>query len=207
MATLQRIINNWVYGAAPAAIVLAALIPLIATNWPLALTMVYIQQLPLYMLHQLEEHDDDRFRKFFNLTLGKGQELLSRQAVFLINVPGVWGVILMSLYLSVSSSIGFGMIAAYLTFVNALIHIVHAIVFRAYNPGTITAVTLFIPVGGWTIYAVSQVLADPLPWNLLGLVIAILIHAAIIIHVKVRGLRIPTRPRQRQGNAEHLSAL
>ena len=53
--------------------------------------------LPLYMVHQYEEHDGDRFRHHFNRTIGQGREVLSPLVVFLANVPGVWGVIGLSL--------------------------------------------------------------------------------------------------------------
>ena len=79
--------------------------------------------MPIYLLHQYEEHDNDRFRLFFNATIGKGQDILSPDAVFITNVPGVWGVIGLTLYLASAVHIGFSLIAVYLVIVLSLIHI------------------------------------------------------------------------------------
>ena len=44
------------------------------------------------MLHQYEEHDNDRFRIFMNRILAGGHDALTHPAVFIINVPGVWAL-------------------------------------------------------------------------------------------------------------------
>lgn len=84
---LNRLIYNWVYGGFLAGLLLVALSPLIISHWPAALTTTFFC-LPAYMLHQYEEHDKDRFRIFVNRMLGNGREVLTRRAVFLINVLG-----------------------------------------------------------------------------------------------------------------------
>jgi uncharacterized membrane protein len=95
--------------------------------------------LPAYMVHQCEEHDHDRFRLFFNETIGNGFDVLSPRAVFITNVPGVWGVIAPSLYGAVWLNLGWAL--------TAVVHIVHAVLFRRYNPGLVTALVLFLPLG------------------------------------------------------------
>ena len=146
---LQRLISYWVYGGVLSAILLLVLAPLLLADWvaPFAATFLH---LPAYMIHQYEEHDQDRFRLFFNETIGRGNDVLSPLAVFVINVPGVWGVIALSLYGAVALNLGWALIAVYLVLVNALVHIVHAIVFRRYNPGLTTATVVFLPLGGFT---------------------------------------------------------
>ena len=194
MATLDRLYRFWVYGGALAALPLAALIPLLAENWSLPMLLVYAH-LPIYMLHQLEEHDDDSFRRFFNKSLGRGYEALTPFAVFLINVPGVWGVIISSLYLAIYVSPGFGMIAAYLVVINAVVHILQAVALRAYNPGLGTAALVFLPVGMVTLLVLTPTTPTPLVWHLVGLAAAIAIHAAIMVHVKLRLRRLAgTKP-------------
>src|SRR5690606_30897735 len=101
---------NWVYAGLVAALFLLALAPLLATVLSLPLLAVYLH-LPVYMLHQIEEHVRDRFRRFFNRWIGLGREVLTPGAVVLINVPGVWGVTLASLYLAAFVGIGLGLIA------------------------------------------------------------------------------------------------
>ncbi len=98
-------------------------------SWPLALVVTFIL-LPVYMFHQYEENDNDRFRQFFNQTIGQGKDVLSPWVVFLTNVPGVWGVIGLSLFLShcehricVDHRLP--------CVVNAIVHIAYAVIFAA----------------------------------------------------------------------------
>lgn len=176
---------NWVYAGLVAAILLLALAPVLATALDLALFAVYLH-LPVYMLHQVEEHVRDRFRRFFNRWIGLGTEVLTPGAVVLINVPGVWGVTLVALYLAAFVEIGLGLIATYLVLVNALTHVGAAIAFRRYNPGLGTAVLLFLPFGAWALWAID---AQPgVGWtdHAIGLGIAIAIHAGIMVWVRSR---------------------
>lgn len=138
------------------------------------------------MLHQYEEHDNDRFRLLFNRTIGGGQEVLSHQAVFVINVPGVWGIIAASFYLASYVSLGYGLIAVYLTLVNAIVHIGAAAVTRYYNPGLGTAVFLFLPVGIFGLRELQRTGEVGWEYHLLGLLVAIGIHVAIVAYVQVK---------------------
>jgi hypothetical protein len=176
---IQRLINFWVYGGFLAAFLLLGLLPFIAKTWDLALLLIFLQ-LPAYMLHQLEEHDDDRFRHFVNQILGNGREILSRTAVFVINVPGVWGVNLLSILLAGYVDVGFGLIGIYLTFVNALVHLAQAIRLRIYNPGLITALVIFLPLGGFALWRFRHIAFS---YHLLGAGIALLIHLLIVAYV------------------------
>lgn len=83
--------------------------PIFASGWPLVLTAAFLQ-LPVYMLHQFEEQDDDCSRRYFNAILGDGYEVLSPTAVWIVNVPGVWGVYVVSLFLAWAVDPGFGLI-------------------------------------------------------------------------------------------------
>jgi hypothetical protein len=167
---------------------LLVLLPEFARHWSLALLAVFLQ-LPVYMLHQLEEHDNDRFRLFVNTMVGGGREVLTPLAVFVINVPGVWGVITVSFYLAAYVSIGYGLIAVYLTMVNAVVHLTYSVVFRAYNPGVATALLLFLPASVFGIVTLRQTGQIELYHHLLGILIAIAIHVAIVVHVKTRAIK------------------
>jgi hypothetical protein len=186
---LHRLVVNWVYGGTLAGLLLFALAPLITSSWSVALGTTFLL-LPAYMVHQYEEHDDDRFRRFVNETIGQGRDVLSPRAVFVINVPGVWGVIAASLYLAAAVNIGFALVAAYLTIVNAAVHVMPALIRRRYNPGTVTALVLFVPLGTLCLWRVQLAGGGTVAYHLFGLVTAIGIHAAIVIHV--------LRERQRQ---------
>lgn len=180
---IERLISNWVYGSALFALFLLALAPLMLHTYPGTVFAVFLT-LPAYMLHQWEEHDGDRFRLFINNTIGKGRQALSPLDVFLINVPGVWGVITLSVWLAATVNPGYGFIAVYLLLVNALAHLVQAILMRCYNPGTITAAILFLPLGayaGWLLHPTSHTLS----YNLFGLASAIAIHLVILLRVRI----------------------
>ena len=180
---LHRLINNWVYSRDLAGVLLLLLAPILVSDWPLVLIATFLH-LPAYMLHQLEEHDDDRFRHFVNATIGKGRDVLSPTAVFIINVPGVWGVAALSLYLATKVNCGFALIVVYLVVVNAVFHIVPAVILRIYNPGLVSAVLLFIPLGAGSLWLVQQAGGGTLAYHALGLLAAVAIHAAILVHVR-----------------------
>lgn len=179
---LGRLIANWVYGGFLAGLLLLLLAPVLVRSWPAPLGLTFLC-LPVYMLHQYEEHDNDRFRQFVNQRIGKGRDVLTPLAVFVINVPGVWGIIGTSLLLATAVRIGFGLIALYLVLVNGLIHIIDALISRSYNPGLGTAIVLFLPLGGYGIAVIQRAGGASVSMHLIGLLAAIGIHAAIIVHV------------------------
>lgn len=181
----SRLTHDWVYGGFLSGILILALLPAFSRHWSSALFAVFLQ-LPIYMLHQFEEHDNDRFRLFVNKTVGGGHEVLSHRAVFMINVPGVWGVIAVSFYLAAYVSPGYGLIAVYLTLVNSIVHIVPSAILRMYNPGLATAVFLFLPASLFAIVTLQH--TGQIDWyhHLLGILIAVGIHVAIVAYIKTR---------------------
>ncbi len=189
---IQRLIDNWVYGGFLAGLLLLGLFAVIGREWSTAFWLVALQ-LPLYMLHQFEEHDADRFRLFVNRLMGDGRDILTKQAVFVINVPGVWGVNFAAVALAALVDLGFGLIAIWLTLVNGIVHVVQAAALRRYNPGLVTAILLFLPAGlagVWVLHAAGH---GPAGWQILGFAVAAAIHAAIIVHVRRRMKGVPAR--------------
>ncbi|MGH9605897.1 MAG: HXXEE domain-containing protein [Terracidiphilus sp.] len=178
---MNRLIVSWVYGGFLAGLLLLALTPVFVRGWAPALVATYLC-LPAYMVHQYEEHDKDRFREFLNRSL-KGKGYLSPLAVFIINVPGVWGVVAVSLWLAVRVNVGFGLIAAYLLLVNGAVHFIHGLIFRKYNPGLITALVIFVPLGAWCMAAIQQAGGGTAWMHAAGALVAVGIHVAIIVHV------------------------
>jgi hypothetical protein len=180
-----RLFGNWVYGGTLSGVLLLALLPLLTAGWPETLRLTFLF-LPLYMLHQYEEHDADRFRLFFNASIGGGREVLTLAAVFVINVPGVWGVIALATYLSAWVAQGFGLIAVYLAVINALAHVGQAVLLRRYNPGLVTAMAVFLPVGVYTIDRFDAAGAGGWAWQAAGIGSAVAIHLAIVGYAKGR---------------------
>ncbi|HEY6369229.1 MAG TPA: hypothetical protein VIX37_01505 [Candidatus Sulfotelmatobacter sp.] len=115
-----RLIANWVYGGFLAGPLLLLLAPVLVDSGSAPLLATFLC-LPVYMVHQYEEHDNDRFRQFVNQRIGKG-EVLSPLAVFIINVPGVWGIVGISLALAATVGVGFDLITVYVIVVNGVVH-------------------------------------------------------------------------------------
>ncbi len=181
--------ENWSRAGLPAGVLLLAVSPFLYRGLTLPLFLVFLQ-LPIYLLHQYEEHARGAFRAYINHELGGDRDALTDTAIFWINVPGVWGVDLLVLYLAAYISPALGLIAVYLTVLNAFLHLGMAIVMRRYNPGLWTSLVLFLPVGGYALYLLSQLPEATLSAHLLGLGIAILIHALIVVLIRARLARL-----------------
>jgi hypothetical protein len=176
---------QWPYAALFAAGFLGALAPFVFRYAGMPLGLIYLQ-LPIYMLHQYEEHAGDRFRLWFNAMLGNGRNLLTPIATFWINSLLVWLLDMVALYLACFVSLPLGLMAFYLPMLNAFGHIVPAIIKRKYNPGLITSIFVFLPVGVVSTYFVSRSAGCDLRDHLLALGVAIAVHGTIIAHVRRR---------------------
>jgi hypothetical protein len=126
-------------------LLLLTLAPIFDLRDNLFLLLIYLHT-PVYMLHQVEEHTSDRFREFVNQRMFHGVDALNSTSILVINLPGVWGVTILSLYAAVFIALGWGLPAVYLVAVNALVHIAGAAASRGYNPGLWTAIALFLPL-------------------------------------------------------------
>ena len=176
---------QWPYAALFTAGFLGVLAPFVFRYAGIPLALVYLQ-LPIYMLHQYEEHAGDRFRLWVNNMIGHGRDVLTPIATFWINSLLVWLLDLVALYLACFVDLSLGLIAIYLPMLNAIGHIVPAIIKRQYNPGLVTGVTIFLPVGVLSTYLVSRAAGSHLQDHLLALGVAIAVHGIIIAHVRRR---------------------
>ena len=176
---------QWPYAALFTAAFLGVLAPLVFRYAGMPLGLVYLQ-LPIYMLHQYEEHAGDRFRRWVNNMLGHGREVLTPIATFWINSLLVWLLDLVALYLACFVDLSLGLIAIYLPMLNAFGHIVPAILKKQYNPGLVTSIVIFLPVGVLSTYVVSRAAGCNLQDHLLALGVAIAVHGTIIAHVRRR---------------------
>ncbi len=173
-------VAQWSRAALPGAVIILALLPLLATdeNRPLILLVTL---LPLYMIHQYEEHAHGRFMAFFNRVIGHGYDVLTPRGIFWINIAGVWALFLATFYLARFVALGFALVPIYLTLVNALLHIGPGLRLRGYNPGLGTALVLFVPWGGYLLVSFNGLIADRLLANAIGLVAAIAVHVVVIV--------------------------
>jgi hypothetical protein len=113
---------------------------------------------PMYMLHQFEEHGFDLLGRRYHFieamcqTLGysgSGPDCPADPAFILaVNITAVWAAGPVAGVLSERRP--FAGIALWgLPLVNALGHIVPGLLHGAYNPGVVTSVVLFLPLGIW----------------------------------------------------------
>lgn len=177
---MRRFTESWVYGGTAAAgmlcLIALGLFHLIGAT----LSAVFLL-MPAYMLHQFEEHFDDRFRRFVDQAIGQGRPVLTRQDIFLINVPGVWGLFAGAFALSATLALGYGLIPAYCALINVFMHVAPAIKMRRYNPGLISALLLLLPSSTWAITLLSQAEGVTGQHHLLGIGLGIAIHAGIMV--------------------------
>jgi hypothetical protein len=183
---LERLQKNWVYGGFLAGFMLLALTPLLLGGWDGAATLAFLA-LPVYMLHQYEEHDDDRFHRFVVEHLGHGRDVLPTPAIFLINIVGVWVLMVVVLWLARVANPGFGVVAGYLLLVNAFVHVVAGVALRGYNPGLATGVVFFVPLG------VAILASSPagFGFHLFGLALVVGLHVAIVVNARRKLGRAP----------------
>ena len=176
-------IQSWSRVGLPLSIILLLLSPFLLKGIGVILFLVFLQ-LPVYMFHQYEEHAHGRFRDFINQMIGGGKPILSDTAIFWINILLVWVLDLCILYVAVYWNSSLGLIAAYLTLVNGLSHVIVAIVQRRYNPGLWTSIVLFLPFGGASIVILTMATQAAILYQVVGLVSAIVVHAIILIYIR-----------------------
>jgi hypothetical protein len=184
---MDWLVGQWQWPAACmfAACAMLLLMPVWIATMGTALALVALQ-LPLYMVHEWEEHTADRFRKYVNQNIAGGYDALTRPAAFWINAIGVWGLELVSLYLACFVKLSFGLIALYLPLVNALIHIGQAVMRREYNPGLWTSLALFVPISGWGLYVVSTQSAATWVGHAVDAGIVVVVHLGLVIYMVLR---------------------
>jgi len=181
-----RLTENWVYGGFLAGLLLLVLFPVITIGWISQEYLAFLV-LPVYMLHQFEEHNGDRFRIFFNQTIGKGYPVLSKSAVFIINIIGVWFVLAIAYLAMRFLSAGWGIVAIYLISINSAAHIIPFFIERRYNPGLITACIMFVPLSVYYSWTQDQISIEQ---NAIGFAIAFGIHALIMIYARAQYQRL-----------------
>lgn len=187
-------LDNWSRMALPAAALMLCSLPvfLTANNAPLVLAYAL---LPIYMVHQYEEHAHGGFVRFVNETMGEGREVLTKVSAFWINVLDVWLLFLVSYLLAKYVALGFALMPVYLTLINGITHIVAGVALRRYNPGLITSLALFLPLGLFLLAYVGAVIRHDLLFNTVGVLAGVAGHAVIIAYALSRRNRLRHVPR------------
>jgi hypothetical protein len=173
---------NWARMSLPFAVIMLCSLPIFLTAKNMSLILLYTL-LPVYMIHQYEEHAHGRFVEFFYSTIGKGHDLLlTKVSAFWINILEVWVLFLVSFYLSKYVAISIALVPVYATVFNGATHITASIALRRYNPGLYTALLLFLPWGIFLLIHFSGITRASLAWNGIGLLAGIVLHAVIVVY-------------------------
>jgi len=167
---------------------LAAMLPQIGVMY-----FLIAMTLPLYMVHQFEEHYQNRFCLMLNKLLGKGRVVLTPAATFIINSLLVWGLCLASIALGFFVNPLLGLSAVYLIVLNGILHCLQAIRFGFVNPGLITSIVLFLPFGGYTIFVLSKLPDNCWQYQVIGISMGVLGHVVILVKVGVEILNMKPR--------------
>ena len=171
-------LHNWSRAALPMAVVLLALAPLLLDALGLAVWLVYLQ-LPVYMLHQYEEHANGAFKAAVNGMRTDGREPFTDTNLLWINVGLVWGTFIVLLYAARYIDLALGLVAPYGMLLNGLLHTRVALARRRTNPGLWTSLVLFLPVGAGSIYWIGQLAGASMGEHLLGLAGGIGLHLIV----------------------------
>lgn len=182
--------RHWVSLALVLGLLLLLPLPILIyqLKWNPYLVLVYLQT-PIYMLHQVEEHTRDRLRTFLNRQIFHGIEAVTPVAVLWVNIPGVWAITFASTFLAAFVAPGWGLVGVYLIAVNGAAHLVWWVRLRMYNPGLWTGILFFVPLSVFSIWKSAGTGAT---WenHLVGLAVAIGIHAWFMIHTQHRARRL-----------------
>ncbi|WP_077329776.1 HXXEE domain-containing protein [Virgibacillus siamensis] len=114
-------------------------------------------QVPIYMLHQFEEHGTGKFKLWINHVIfnSKEKEVLTNEHLFWINAPLTW--VLFPLFAALSSiHPSFALWIIMTSILNSALHIGATAVQRKYNPGFWASLVLNMPSGIFVIYLMQQ---------------------------------------------------
>jgi hypothetical protein len=175
--------KNWARLCIILSIIVVVIILLVVKTNNILLFLIWIQ-IPIYLLHQFEEHSwPGGFKKFVNTEIFHvevGEYPLNDTNIFWINVPIIW--VLMPIFASLSYiNLFFGLWIPYFAVFNSLTHVIGAVVKRKYNPGLFVSLVLGIPVAVYTLWLFYSFVNVPLIITLLSILAVLLLHLAIII--------------------------
>ncbi len=183
--------THWSRAGLPLAMVLLLIAPVVRRGMGRAPFLVYLQ-LPVYMLHQYEEHAHGAFKADANRSLRPRGRRLTDRKIFWVNILGVWGVDVCALYLARYTKPANGLVAPYLAVVNGLAHTGRAIKERRYNPGLWTSLLLLLPIGSSSAYAIARISPAARGAQVRGLGASILLHVLVAFSILQGGRERPS---------------
>lgn len=156
---LSLIYKNWpVYGFVAGILIILILI---FTGEKINFTKsLLILQVSFLMFHQFEEYVfPGGFQNFFNEEiLNKSLKIkiqLSNSGILIVNVLFGWTFYIISAVIA-ESALWFSAGIVAITIINGVLHSAAALVKRKYNPGLITGIVFFIPLGVYFFYNIRS---------------------------------------------------
>jgi Protein of unknown function with HXXEE motif len=178
--------KNWAKLSVVLAIIVTILIIVLVKPENIVLFLIWIQ-IPIYLLHQFEEHSWNGFKNYINKKVFKVQEgdfPLNDKNIFWINIPIIW--ILMPIFAGLSSvNIMFGLWIPYFAVFNSLSHVIFSIRNREYNPGLIVSLILGIPVGIYALIIFYSYITVTAIISILSIFFAVLLHLIIFGYIRM----------------------
>lgn len=177
--------NHWAKISLLLAIVMTLLVYILITPGNFLLFLIWIQ-LPIYLLHQFEEHNWNGFKNYVNRSVFKvedGDFPLNDKIIFWINIPIIWIIIPTFSALS-SVNILYGLWIPYFAVLNSLTHVVVSIRNKEYNPGLIVSLILGIPVGIYTLTVFYSEINVPIIVSTISVLFAVLLHLMVFGYIR-----------------------
>jgi hypothetical protein len=165
------------------ALFVALFLSIHSISWPLFWVWI---QLPIYLVHEFEEHAyPGNFKGFVNTEIfhHKGKDFpLNDANIFWINIPAVWILFPVVALIAQFVNPEIGLILPAFGLFNATLHILGFLAKRKYNPGLLASVLLNYPAGIYTLMLYSRHgwLTEATCSYALGL--TLLIHLIIVIY-------------------------
>lgn len=173
--------QNWAKAAPVLGIVSAVLLILFTRpTQPIFWALVNI---PLYFIHQTEEHLwPGGFKRYVNTVVNKlpeGEEKLTDTKVFWINILLVWVAFLIFGALSFWN-IGFGLLLIIFSIINCLTHVGMALRKKEWNPGLVMAsLQLLLSFYGAYFLTAHGGIHNVVQWWILAIVFSAAAHVAV----------------------------
>lgn len=178
--------DNWAKLSLFLAIIATVFIYIFINPYNLLLFLIWIQ-LPIYLLHQFEEHNWNGFKNYVNKTVFKVKEgnfPLNDKIIFWVNIPIVW--VLMPIFSVLSSvNIIFGLWIPYLAVFNSLTHVIVSVRNREYNPGLLVSSILGIPAGIYALIIFYSYIQVPVLISALSIFFAVLLHIIVFSSIRM----------------------
>jgi Protein of unknown function with HXXEE motif len=178
--------KNWAKLSVLIAIVITIIIVVFIKPENMVLFLIWIQ-IPIYLLHQFEEHAWNGFKNYINkkvFNVQEGDFPLNDKNIFWINIPIIW--ILMPIFAALSSlNIMFGLWIPYFAVFNSLSHVIFSIRNREYNPGLIVSIILGIPVGIYALIIFYSSIDVPAIISIISIFFALLLHLFIFVYIRM----------------------